>query len=103
MILKGEPLSYTQHAAKMHGTGRQPHTERLGSYMAYLRQIELGFEPAKALYNLACVHARAGEVEQAIAYLERSHDAGFPALEYSLQDPDLESVRDHPALAALRE
>lgn len=70
---------------------------------AYLRQIELGFEPAKALYNLACVHARAGHAEQAIAYLERSQAAGFPALDYVLQDPDLESVRDHPALAALRE
>lgn len=40
MILKGGPLDYTQQAAKMHGMNRQPHTERLGSNMASLRQIE---------------------------------------------------------------
>ena len=70
---------------------------------AYLRQIELGFEPEKGHYNLACVHARAGDVEEAVESLERAQAAGFPALEYALQDPDLESVRDHPAFTALRD
>ena len=41
MILKGGPLAHTSHAAQMHSTDRQqPHTDRLGSNVARLRQIE---------------------------------------------------------------
>ena len=41
MILKGGPLDHTSQAAKMHNAEcRQPHTDRLGSNTARLRQIE---------------------------------------------------------------
>jgi len=78
----------------------------LGNYeaaaAAYLRQVELDFEPGKAFYNLACVSARAGNVAEAVKYLERSQAGGVAAFDYALQDPDLENVREHPAFTASR-
>jgi len=78
----------------------------LGNYeaaaAAYLRQVELDFEPGKAFYNLACASARAGNVAEAVKYLERSQAGGVAAFDYALQDPDLENVREHPAFTASR-
>lgn len=47
-------------------------------------------------YNVACAHARAGRVDQALAWVIRAIDAGYRDLESLEKDPDLDLLRDQP-------
>jgi Zn-dependent protease len=47
-------------------------------------------------YNIACAHARAGRIDQALEWIKRAVDAGYSDLESLEKDPDLEVLRDHP-------
>ncbi len=52
-------------------------------------------------YNLGCFYARAGRVEPAVARLREAF-AGDPTLvEWARSDPDLDRLREHPAIRAL--
>jgi len=68
---------------------------------AFERQVELGHEVARGLYNQACMHALRGRSDDAVHCLEQAAAAGMPVAEYLPVDPDLASLRDHPGFAAL--
>jgi hypothetical protein len=60
-----------------------------------------GKSRAYATYNLACFYGRVGRAGEAVALLRESF-AGAPDLvELSRKDPDLDPIRDDPAVAAL--
>lgn len=48
-------------------------------------------------YNLACVHARSGEKDQAVTWLKVAADRGFYFTATLLRDEDLDPIHDHPA------
>ena len=56
---------------------------------------------ASVLYNVACVYARLGEIEEAISCLERSVTSGMGQKEWIEHDSDLDSLRSHPRFQAL--
>jgi tetratricopeptide (TPR) repeat protein len=60
---------------------------------AWTKSIELGFEPATGLYNLACASALSGHREEALAFLQKSLDAGFRQEELLRIDTDLDPIR----------
>jgi tetratricopeptide (TPR) repeat protein len=86
-------LGFSNHA-------RQAYAEAI---TAYERALELGAVPPTTMYNLACAHARLGEVDEALGYLDRAADAGFSALPTLDGDADLAAVRDDARFAAIRE
>ena len=49
-----------------------------------------------ALYNIACVASRCGEVVEGLDYLERAIAAGFPELDWIENDSDLDDLRSVP-------
>lgn len=61
--------------------------------------------PASALdaYNLACMLARAGRGEEAVAALARSAELGFAFTSTLLRDEDLDAIRERDGFAAALE
>jgi hypothetical protein len=58
-----------------------------------------GFQPAYRAamsYNLACAHARSGNIRKALDSLRRAVAAGFTNKDLLLTDKDLDAVRDTP-------
>ncbi|MBE0567300.1 MAG: protein kinase [Krumholzibacteria bacterium] len=53
------------------------------------------------LYQLACIHALAGEAELALDYLERWEREGALPREWLIHDSDLQGLRGHPRFVAL--
>jgi tetratricopeptide (TPR) repeat protein len=51
------------------------------------------------LYNLACAEALTGKSEDAVEHLRRSVALYAPFAEIARDDPDFDSVRDHPDFA----
>ena len=45
-------------------------------------------------HHAACVYALLGDVDRAMAWLERAADAGFPCWPFFRIDPHLENLRD---------
>jgi tetratricopeptide (TPR) repeat protein len=66
------------------------------------RAATLDPEEQGMLYQLACIYSLAGEVEDAITYLERWEEKGALPKEWLDNDPDLDRLRDHPRFRALR-
>lgn len=58
-------------------------------------------EDPMVLYNLACIHAKAGEVETAIDCLTDAVKGGLVQKGWIVNDTDLDTIRAHPAYAAL--
>lgn len=74
---------------------------RAGRFEEAIAKIEAGLRERpnhpSLLYNLACAEAQAGRREEAVAHLN-SALAQDPSFERSIaSDPDLDSLRDHPA------
>jgi hypothetical protein len=67
----------------------------------FCRLEVLGWQPGKALYNQACVHARMGANEKALDCLERAAVLGFAIHEVAPIDPDLAPLRDDPRFGPL--
>jgi eukaryotic-like serine/threonine-protein kinase len=66
----------------------------------------LGFPQANghfhhAYYQVACIYAVLGETENAMGWLERSADTGFPCWPFFKVDPHLEKLREKPAFKKL--
>lgn len=57
-------------------------------------------DPA-ARYNLACAHARLGEIDAAQASIQESIGVGFVDFFHLLRDPDLAPLRDDPRFRAV--
>ena len=60
---------------------------------AFERALELGYRRPTSMYNLACVHARAGNSAVALDWLEKSAAAGFEVASHARGDRDLRSLR----------
>jgi hypothetical protein len=58
--------------------------------------------PAQTAFEVACSWARAGEVDQAAAWLDKAADAGFKAASLVDGEPDLDNVRADPRWPVLR-
>ncbi len=58
---------------------------------------------ATAHYNLACSLALSKRKSAALTELRRAVDLGYRDVEWMLQDPDLDGLKEHPAFAALLE
>ncbi|HEX9011316.1 MAG TPA: tetratricopeptide repeat protein, partial [Holophagaceae bacterium] len=58
-------------------------------------------EDPMLLYNLGCIHALAGDPEEAMDCLERAVAAGLTQRNWFLHDGDLDAVRDLPRFQAL--
>ncbi len=74
------------------------------------RAVERGIELAQMVpdrpivqYNLACVFALSGDNESALIWLGRAAESGFSRLTFLDSDPDLDSVRDLPGYASIRD
>lgn len=52
------------------------------------------------LYNLACAEALTGKSEEAVEHLRRAVELYEPFAEIARDDPDFDSVREHPRFAA---
>ena len=52
-------------------------------------------------HHVACVYALLGDVDKAMAWLERAADTGFPCWPFFRIDPHLENLRDEPAFTQL--
>ncbi|HEY0460371.1 MAG TPA: tetratricopeptide repeat protein [Pyrinomonadaceae bacterium] len=65
-----------------------------GAIKAYDKVLEIGGTPSSsAAYNIACNYALMGEKEQALKWLEKSLEMGFPDLAHVQSDTDLRSLR----------
>ncbi len=54
-------------------------------------------------FNVACAHARSGQYDEALAWLDKALGAGLPDPKVLLEDDDLREVRERPEFEALRE
>jgi HEAT repeat protein len=55
------------------------------------------------VYNLACLHAMAGKIDEALALLSEAVEKGFHDYVWMGRDPDLASLRGEERFSALRE
>jgi tetratricopeptide (TPR) repeat protein len=62
----------------------------------WAKSVELGYQPANGLYNIACAHSLAGRKDEAIAWLQKAIDAGFTQEETIRTDADLDPIRADP-------
>ncbi|HKW60464.1 MAG TPA: DinB family protein [Candidatus Dormibacteraeota bacterium] len=56
---------------------------------------------ANAAYNLACFYGRVGNADKALPLLRAGFDARPELIAHAREDPDLDRIRDHPAVARL--
>jgi TPR repeat len=68
----------------------------------YKRALAVDPDFGDAYYNLACVYALRGERDLALRYLQIAALNGYETADTMEDDPDLASLRDDPAWAALR-
>ncbi len=65
------------------------------------RALEIDPQDAGVRYNVACLYALEDQADEAIKCLERAVDAGFGNRDWIEQDPDLDSLREHPRFQRL--
>jgi TolB-like protein/Tfp pilus assembly protein PilF len=65
------------------------------------RSLELYPEDLSALINAACLSARGGRKEEAIAYLDRVFARGWGKRDWIEHDPDYDTLRDDPRFRKL--
>jgi Flp pilus assembly protein TadD len=66
-----------------------------------LRHARLRPDDPVPHYNVACMLARLGEIDDAFEALERAIDRGYPLMRRVLRDPDLKPLRRDPRYPAL--
>ncbi len=93
-LLTAEPLPEDQRRAYVSAI-KLMEEEKWADAVGPMREIarEAPRVPA-LLYNLACALARAGEADEAIAYLQRAVEAGFLNFAHLAADKDLKSLRE---------
>lgn len=65
------------------------------------RALEIDPHDAGVQYNVACLYSLENQVDRAIDCLEGAVSAGFGHRDWIEQDPDLDSVREHPRFQEL--
>jgi len=65
------------------------------------RALEMADNDPSVLYNAACVYAKTGEHEKALAALESCVQVGWVNRDWMAQDSDFESIRGDPRFQAL--
>jgi serine/threonine protein kinase/tetratricopeptide (TPR) repeat protein len=74
--------------------------------VAFEECLKLAPGHAVCLYNLACAHALAGELDESFDRLQQAHEHGYGLLQGSLlalsQDPDLSPLRGDPRFDELK-
>jgi cytochrome c-type biogenesis protein CcmH/NrfG len=65
------------------------------------RALELADQDPSVLYNAACVYAKSGERERALAALESCVRVGWVNRDWMARDTDFEPIRDDPRFRAL--
>jgi tetratricopeptide (TPR) repeat protein len=65
------------------------------------KAIELGFQPATEMYNIACACALQGKKDEALGWLRKALDAGFTQDGLVRTDTDLDSLRGDPRFQKL--
>lgn len=84
-------LGFALHSAKRYDEARA----------AFERSAKLDFNKVQSIYNIGCGYARAGNADQAIAYLKKAWEAGFNDADQYKNDDDLASLRKDPRFQAL--
>jgi TolB-like protein/Tfp pilus assembly protein PilF len=92
-----DPRAATMRAVALCRVGRQEE----GLHWAE-RAIAIDPEYAGVCYNVACLYALEGMVDNAIGSLERAVEAGFGNPEWVANDPDLAALRGNPRFEGLR-
>ncbi|MDQ3082757.1 MAG: tetratricopeptide repeat protein, partial [Gemmatimonadota bacterium] len=67
------------------------------------RALAMDPDDPSVLYNIACAFAQEGQADEAIDALTRALDNGFGHWKWIEHDRDFDSLRGHPAFAALLE
>jgi hypothetical protein len=78
--------------------------ESLGPSVRDRSWDRIGFSacsPPEAWARSTCVHAVLGDVDKAMAWLERAADTGFPCSPFFKIDPNLQNERHEPAFGRL--
>jgi len=60
----------------------------------YLAALQHNVDDSGNIYNLACCYGLMGEADLAALYLEHAFEAGWDDLNWAMNDPDFESVRE---------
>lgn len=81
--------------AELHKQGMEAYEQQNYQRCLELAQEAYKLAPAdsRVLYNLACFHARLGQLEKALERLEQAVNGGFYCPQHIAEDPDLESLR----------
>ena len=74
------------------------YTLAIREFESYLKETP---GDSAAIYNIACAHALMRNTDEALDWLGRAIQAGFDDPDHARNDPDLESIRDHPRFEAL--
>ena len=83
---------------------------RIANDLIYLGEVEKGLDKARRAYridsnvcgyNVACAFVSAGEVEQALDYLEEHVDRQGVNIDWIENDSDWDDLREHPRFKAL--
>lgn len=91
-----DPRAATMRAVALCRTGRRKEGLEWGR-----RAMEIDPDDAGVRYNVACLYAVAGRVDECLDTLEAAVRAGFGNHDWLERDPDLAAVRGHPRFEAL--
>jgi adenylate cyclase len=65
------------------------------------RSLAVAPDDLGVLVNAACFHARRGDKEKALSFLEQSFAKGFGKRDWVENDPDYDTLRDDPRFQAM--
>ena len=91
-----DPRAATMRAVSLCRTGDRD----AGLHWAQ-RALEIDPHDAGVRYNVACLYSLENQVEQAIDCLQEAINSGFGHRDWIEQDPDLDSLREHPRFQEL--
>ena len=96
------PAAAGQFATHLHGTGRYDEAMAVGRRALASAEGDPNIDAGEIAYNLACSHARAGQPDAALDWLEKAAGLGFADAALLDTDPDLDSLRELQRFAAVR-
>jgi len=67
------------------------------------RALAIDPDETMVAYNVACIQSLAGRTDEALDSLEKAFRGGLTAMDWVVNDTNLDSLRDHPRFKALME